>query len=146
MLRRTAILVTTLTLAGCAQVEAQGAPGPSFRPSTPESPPASSTPALPTLPIKSPPATTDRRPSNPPKGPTDTIKKTTWVVGTVTTGGNGPCYGLTTDDGVAYALHSTGGTTLTKGARMKVNTAVSRLKINCGPGKLVEMVAAQPLR
>src|SRR5690349_7245222 len=50
------------------------------------------------------------RPSGPPREPTDNDKPTGWIVGTVTAGGTGPCYGLVTDDGIKYALHSTAGT------------------------------------
>jgi hypothetical protein len=135
MMSRTAAGAATLALmsvtAGCAQNGAAGTGR-----TSPESAAASAPATLPTI---------DRRPSAPPLGPTDAIKKTTWVVGTVTTGGKGPCYGLVTDDGKQYALHTTDGTTLTKGTRVKVNTATSKLKIDCGPGKLVEMVAAVPV-
>jgi hypothetical protein len=81
-----------------------------------------------------------------PSGPSDQIKDTAWVVGTVTTGGSGPCYGLTTDDGTQYALHAADGTKLVKGVRMRVETRPALVRIDCGPGKLVEMTAAEPLR
>jgi hypothetical protein len=53
---------------------------------------------------------------------------------------------LVTDDGTQYALHATDGTKLVRGVRMRVNTRPSHLKINCGPGRLVEMIAAVPVR
>lgn len=96
--------------------------------------PASSLPAI------------DQRPSGPPRGPTDQRKATTWVVGTVTTGGSGPCYALVTDEGTEYALHATDGTELVRGVRMRIDTRPTQLKINCGPGRLVEMVAAERVR
>jgi hypothetical protein len=68
------------------------------------------------------------------------------VVGTPTIGGTGPCYGLETDEGTPYALYSTAGTNLTKGTRMRITTKAAKVKIYCGPGKLVEMTAAEPLR
>jgi hypothetical protein len=68
------------------------------------------------------------------------------VVGTITTGGTGPCYGLETDEGTQYALYSTAGTSLTRGTRVRINTRMAKVKIYCGPGKLVEMTAAEPLR
>jgi hypothetical protein len=158
MFRRTTILAVTLVVAGCAQGTAGSATTPPAGPAPSLSAPPSASSAPPTAASPSPgassrhvPATPsvpliDRRPSGPPRGPTDTIKKTSWVVGTVTVGGDGPCYRLVTDDGVKYALHATTGTTLTKGTRVEVNTAPSRLKIYCGPGKLVEMLAVKPLR
>jgi hypothetical protein len=85
-------------------------------------------------------------PSSPPKTPSDQIKPLGYVVGTVTAGGSGPCYELSTDDGTRYALHSSGGTNLVKGARMRVTIKPAVAKIACGPGKLVEMTAAEPLR
>jgi hypothetical protein len=85
-------------------------------------------------------------PTAPPNGPTDQNKPTGWIVGTVTAGGTGPCYGLETDEGVPYALHSTAGIRLDKGARVRVKATPSRLLIYCGPGKLLDMSAAEPLR
>ena len=117
------MLVTAL--AGCA-----GPPG---------DPAAASSP--PTRPIP-----TVSRPTGPPKNPTDQLKPTGWVVGTVTSGGSGPCYGLTTDEGTQYALYSTAGISLVKGARVRVRIKPAVVRIYCGPGKLVEMTAAEPLR
>jgi hypothetical protein len=85
-------------------------------------------------------------PSEPPKTPSDQIKPPGYVVGTVTAGGSGPCYELSTDDGTRYALHAADGTTLVKGARMRVTIKPALARIWCGPGKLVEMTAAEPLR
>jgi hypothetical protein len=110
-----------LSLAGCAHAA---------------QPPAAPASALPTI----------TRPTAPPRGPTDDIKDTDWVVGTVTTGGSGPCYGLTTDDGTQYALHGAAGVQLVRGARMRVQTRPALVRIYCGPGKLVEMTRAEPLR
>ena len=87
-----------------------------------------------------------KKPSTPPDDPTDRIKPTTSIVGTVTTGGTGPCYGLVTDEGKQYALHSTAGLTLTKGGRVQIKTQPARVRIYCGPGTLLELTAAEPLR
>jgi hypothetical protein len=84
--------------------------------------------------------------TGPPDMPTDLIKPPAYVVGTVTAGGSGPCYSLSTDDGTLYALHAADGTTLVKGARMRVTIKPALARIGCGPGKLVEMTAAEPLR
>jgi hypothetical protein len=85
-------------------------------------------------------------PSRPAQAANDKVKDPAWVVGTVTTGGAGPCYGLLADDGTQYALHSAAGTALTEGARMRVKTERAQVRIFCGQGKLVEMTAAEPLR
>jgi hypothetical protein len=84
--------------------------------------------------------------SRPPRTPSDQIKNPGYVVGTVTAGGSGPCYSLSTDDGTRYALHASSGTTLVKGARLRVTIKPAVAKIWCGPGRLVEMTAAEPLR
>ena len=55
-------------------------------------------------------------------------------------------YELSTDDGTRYALHASQGPTLVKGARMKIRIQPAVARIWCGPGKLVEMTAAEPLR
>jgi hypothetical protein len=83
---------------------------------------------------------------SPPDSPTDLRKPNPWIVGTVTAGGTGPCYGLETDEGVQYALHSTAGTRLDRGTRIRVKTTPARVRINCGPGKLLEMTVAEPVR
>jgi len=91
------------------------------------------------------PVPTVSRSTGTPDNPTDQLKPIGWVVGTVTSGGSGPCYGLTTDDGTQYALYSTAGTALVKGARVRVRIKPALVRIYCGPGKLVEMTATQPL-
>lgn len=120
-------LALILLLAGCAQSQSPSPSG-AAGPSAPE--------PLPTL----------TQPTAPPSDPTDRIKKTDVVVGTVTRGGTGPCYGLTTDDGRQYALYEAAGRELVKGTRMTVTTTPSRLRINCGEGTLVEITAIAPLR
>ena len=120
--KRTWALVAVLALSGCAGNSA-GSPAP---------PPTT----LPTL----------SRPSAPPKGPTDQIKDPSWLVGTVTTGGKGPCYALSTDDGVDYALYNADGKTLTRGTRIRIKTRTAMVRIYCGPGQLVEMTAVELVR
>jgi hypothetical protein len=85
-------------------------------------------------------------PSAPPNGFTDQNKPDGWIVGTVTAGGTGPCYGLETDEGVQYALYSTAGIRLDRGTRVRVKGTPSRLRIYCGPGKLLDMTVAEPVR
>ena len=159
MTRRLALCAATIALAaGCAAEPAEGPgfAGPGSSSSSAASPssvaPSSSSAAAPSSSV-APPSSADpsspaidRRPSGPPNGPTDQLKKTSWVVGTVTAGGSGPCYGLETDEGTQYALHATDGTTLVKGARMRIKTQTARVRIDCGPGRLVEMVAAEAVR
>jgi len=106
---------------------------------------ASSPPAY-TSPAYTSPAYTSPAASHPPRGFTDNDKPTGWIVGTVTAGGTGPCYGLVTDDGTRYALHSTAGARLDKGARVRVEGTPAKIRIDCGPGRLLEMTAAEPLR
>ncbi|WP_433373319.1 hypothetical protein ACQPZX_01630 [Actinoplanes sp. CA-142083] len=113
----------------------------------------SPSPALSSAPSSAPPSSASEpavprpfTPSGPPNGFTDQIKPNGWIVGTVTAGGTGPCYGLETDDGVQYALYSTAGIRLDKGTRVRVKATPSRLRIHCGPGKLLDMSAAEPLR
>jgi hypothetical protein len=142
-------------LAGCAD---NAVPVPAD--SSPSGPAASGTPtgspaptAAPTSPAGSPTAPglsstalpTPHRPGGPPKTPSDMFTGTA-VVGTVTAGGSGPCYGLVTDDGVEYALHSNAGTTLIRGTRIRIQTAPLNLKIDCGPGHLVSMTKSEPIR
>jgi hypothetical protein len=88
----------------------------------------------------SPDRTTPTPPRRPPSGlptePTDNLP-TDLVVGTVTAGGSGPCYGMTTDDGVQYALYGRDGVTLTEGDTIRVWIEPLMLQIFCGPGQHV---------
>jgi hypothetical protein len=126
-------------LAAMLAVLVSGCGGP--QPSSPAEAKSATPPVSPTL--ESLPTS---RPSGPPSEPTDNDKLTGWIVGTVTAGGAGPCYGLVTDDGVTYALHSTAGIRLEKGARVRVKGTPAKIRIHCGPGRLLEMTAAEPLR
>lgn len=123
------------------------APVPSAAPSSPPAPvptTESTTPAgtpptgkpLPTITL------TDK----PPKEPTDQQPSTGWVAGMVTRGGTGPCYGLIADDGQRYALYSTAGTELVQGSRVKVKLETTMLRIYCGPGTLMAMTDAEPVK
>ena len=141
------LITTATTLTGCgAGPERTAAPaGPypsqvSQIPSDPVPPPDSPTP---TNPAALPTAT---RATAPPNGPSDAIKKTNLVVGTVTRGGSGPCYGVQTDEGTQYALYSSKGQTMVRGTRVKVRTKPSKLKIDCGAGRFVEMTALELMR
>ncbi|WP_433299898.1 hypothetical protein ACQP2F_01525 [Actinoplanes sp. CA-030573] len=98
------------------------------------------------LPPVSPTSAAGSTDSHPPNDPSDLIKPRDYIVGTVTAGGTGPCYGLETDDGKQYALHSTAGIELTKGTRIKIKTQAARVRIDCGPGMLLELISAEPLR
>jgi hypothetical protein len=142
------VLVTTATMVtgcGAGPERTADAAGPyaskvSQSPTDPVPPPDGPSPtnpaALPTL----------TRATAPPDGPTDAIKKTDIVVGTVTRGGSGPCYGVQTDDGVQYALYSAKGESLVRGTRVKVRTKPTRLRIDCGAGTFVEMTALELMR
>jgi hypothetical protein len=107
---------------------------PSTRPSSPS---ATRRPSLPPVP-------TVTRPTAPPDNPTDQIKKTRLVVGIVTRGGSGPCFGVQTDDGTEYALYADMRLTLSRGQYVRLATKPSRLRINCGPGQFREITAVQP--
>ncbi|MEU8081150.1 hypothetical protein AB0B31_37575 [Catellatospora citrea] len=80
----------------------------------------------------------------PPKSPTDP-QPADWVVGRITRGGTGPCYGLVTDDEQRFALHSTAGTVLREGDLVRVQFARITPKIDCGPGFNVGIVKVQPV-
>ncbi|GLH94732.1 hypothetical protein [Phytohabitans aurantiacus] len=85
-------------------------------------------------PSTTPPPPTSSAPSKPPATPSDQRPKDI-VVGRVTRGGEGPCYGMVTDDGREYALYSTAGTKLAEGNTVKIRFEPLRLKIYCGPGE-----------
>ncbi|MFV2012411.1 MULTISPECIES: hypothetical protein [unclassified Micromonospora] len=140
--------VVLIAVAGCGGGPTSGAP----MPATPDAsqsgsdgaakptPTPTETPGLsrtepPTLP----------RPGTPPKTPSDLITGD-WLVGTVTRGGTGPCYGLVTDDGTEHALYGDDGTTLTQHTRIRVKVAPLRIRIHCGPGQHWQLIRTEVIR
>jgi hypothetical protein len=111
--------------AGCATEEANTPSSPAFSPS--------SVPSAPD-------------PSDPPREPGDKPPATGWVSGSVTRGGQGPCYGFTADDGTKYALYNADGLALTQGNRVKVHLETTMIRIYCGPGTLMAMTAAEAIK
>ena len=83
------------------------------------------------------------KPAGIPKTPTDNIPSPGWTEGTITRGGSGPCYGLVTFDGVAYAMYSDAGTALAKGDHIRAELTPAKLRIDCGAGIPVQMGAIQ---
>ena len=57
-----------------------------------------------------------------------------WVNAKVTRGGDGPCYGVTTDDGKAYAVYAEDAASLAKGTRIRARLTPGRTPVNCGSG------------
>ncbi|HET6530273.1 MAG TPA: hypothetical protein VFH03_06600 [Actinoplanes sp.] len=84
---------------------------------------------------------TMRPPAKPPKTPTDLVPHDV-AAGRVTRGGSGPCYGLTTDDGTEYALHSTAGISLVEGWYVRIRFAPRTTAVDCGPGRPVTLLEA----
>lgn len=106
---------------------------------------ATPTVAVPTSPVVPPPAgdstvpPVDPSTGQPPKTASDN-SESGWVVGTITTGGGGPCYPLETDDGVRYSLYGSAGM-LAQGQRVRVQTAVyTGTAAACGPGTKARIV------
>ncbi|MFY1697327.1 MULTISPECIES: hypothetical protein [unclassified Solwaraspora] len=108
-----------------------------------ETPTRSADPTGPPLSRTDPPVPT--RPGTPPSTPSDLITGD-WLVGTVTTGGTGPCYGLVTDDGVEHALYGDAGAPLVRHTRIRVKVEPLDVRISCGPGQSWRLVRAELLR
>jgi hypothetical protein len=124
MTRRTGlgVALAAALLSGCAGQQQGGAMPASSEDGT--RPPLSST-RLPTRP-----------PAKPPKTPTDLVP-TDLVIGRVTRGGSGPCYGVVDDDAVEYAVFSTAGVTLAEGATVRIRFDALKRAIDCGAGRRI---------
>ena len=85
-----------------------------------------------------------RNPAKPPKTPTDQVS-TDQVVGRVTRGGSGPCYGVVDDDGIEYAVFSTAGVTLAEGATVRIRYQQLKRAIDCGTGRRIHASAIEVL-
>ncbi|WP_197701254.1 hypothetical protein [Micromonospora coriariae] len=151
-------LALTLALTGCADTQdgdavsaeqspsaspSDGAQSPAPAPpaAAPASPPTDPTPSSPAgrparprtpLPTLSP-------PTGPPRNPTD-VRKANLVAGRINRGGDGPCYGLVTDDGRQYALHGTGMGSFAVGTVVRVTIGPADPAADCGPGTPASIV------
>ncbi|MGC4853710.1 hypothetical protein ACLQ24_09970 [Micromonospora sp. DT4] len=104
-------------------------------PSSPAGRPSRSQVPLPTL----------RPPTEPPRRPTDS-RKTNALAGRINRGGDGPCYGLVTDDGRQYALHGTGKGTFAVGTTVRVTIGpADPPAADCGPGIPATIVDISPV-
>ncbi|MET8083928.1 hypothetical protein [Micromonospora sp. NPDC005237] len=103
-------------------------------PSSPSGRPSRSRVPLPTL----------RPPTGPPRTPTD-ARKANVLAGRINRGGDGPCYGLVTDDGRQYALHGTGKGTFAVGTTVLVTIGPADPTADCGPGTPASIVDISPV-
>ncbi len=82
---------------------------------------------------------TSRPPPSPPPTPSGVVPPE-WIVGTVTKGGTGPCYGMRPDEGKLYALYGGGGVALEVCSKVRMRVEPLKLKIYCGPGQHVAIL------
>jgi hypothetical protein len=135
------VLAAVLAVVGCGVTREAGAmpspkvtsvpsPGPSGgSPSDPGQPSAESTaPPLSTTDLPT------MGPLKPPKSPTDLVP-TNMIAGRVIRGGSGPCYGVVTEDETEFAVYSTAGLSLRKGAHVRIRFESLKLRIDCGAGR-----------
>ncbi|GAB2613511.1 hypothetical protein Aab01nite_69740 [Paractinoplanes abujensis] len=57
------------------------------------------------------------------------------ITATVTKGGSGPCYGLTSEDGVAWSVYSKKPVPIAKGDRVQARITPGKTPVDCGSGK-----------
>ena len=86
-----------------------------------------------------------RRPSGIPKTPTDPKRTAGMIDGVITRGGDGPCFGLVTFDGVEYAIYAEDAPTLGKGVQIEAKVTPARLRIDCGSGTQVQAESVRVL-
>jgi len=142
----TAMLLTLTGLTACSAGSevAQGTSVPvppsgsvsTVTPGTPDPSPSGPYNSVPTGPAPS-------KPAGIPKTPTDIVRSPGWTEGTITRGGSGPCYGMVTFDGVAYAMYAAQGPELAKGDHIRAELKPAKLRIDCGEGIPVAMGAIQ---
>jgi hypothetical protein len=134
------LALSGVLLAGCASLpDGSATPGETSSRSVDQSQsPANPSGRAAIPPVSSTVPPSQRPPSRPPKTPTDVPPG--WIVGTVTKGGTGPCYGMETDEGKLYALYGGGGVALERGSKVRVRVEPLKLKIYCGPGLHVHIL------
>lgn len=119
-----AVIVAMTMLSGCGDEAADEADPPA----TPEASVTSSTPMSTT------PPPTQQSPMEPPSTPSDP-KPHDVVAGHVVRGGAGPCFGVVTDDGKLYAVHSPSTGELAVGTTVLVKIGPAVADVDCGPGE-----------
>jgi hypothetical protein len=118
----------------------ESAPGPLPTGSLPvETGVAPTTAAAPTAATAAPTTTRPRvtaTPSRPAAIPKPNIGslQNAWITATVTRGGSGPCYTLTSTDGVTYAAYSTQGIKLANGDKVRARITPGKTPVDCGKG------------
>ena len=65
-----------------------------------------------------------------PSGPTDQVGAV-WAEGVVTSGGSGPCYAMTTDDGTAVSMYTSEDLGLTEGERIRARVSPASFTTEC---------------
>lgn len=57
------------------------------------------------------------------------------ITATVTKGGSGPCYGLLSEDGVAWSVYSKKPVPITKGDHVQARITPGKTPVDCGSGR-----------
>jgi hypothetical protein len=150
-----ALALAPALLAGCSSnsPEAASTPGGvtpspattlSAPPADPPALPGSTTPARPkTAPPPTPNngATVHAVPGRP--VPPVAALRTGWITAKVTKGGLGPCFTLTSSDGVTYAAYSELGLQLSTGSSLRARIKPGKTPVNCGSGRAVRLEHVQ---
>ncbi|RKN48404.1 hypothetical protein [Micromonospora endolithica] len=79
-----------------------------------------------------------------PSRPTD-LRRVNALAGRITRGGDGPCYGLVTDDGREYALHGVGKGSFATGTWVQVTIGPADPAADCGSGTPATLVKIAPI-
>lgn len=95
--------------------------------------PTGGVPPSPTTPLTPPP------PTDPPEPPTD-LPTPRVLVGQISQGGNGPCYGLINDDGQEFALYGPDMGTFPTGTRVRATAGPLADSADCGTGRPVRLI------
>ncbi len=96
--------------------------------------PVDEPPSTSSTPLSTTPPPTQPSPAQPPSTPSDP-QPVDVVAGRVVRGGAGPCYGVQTDDGKLYAVHSASAGELAVGTTVLVKIGSAAADIYCGPGE-----------
>jgi hypothetical protein len=137
-----------MLIAGCGDGQPAAEPQPSRWATVAPATPSARATGVPPRDVATAPATSSApvlRRAAPPSDPTDAFTGKDVVVGLVTRGGPGPCFGVRTDDGTQYALYSGSPLTLTRGQYIRLRTQPSTLRIDCGPGRFRAITAVEPV-
>ncbi|GID30108.1 hypothetical protein [Paractinoplanes brasiliensis] len=137
-----ALVLVLLLVSGCSDDEPAAANGIVLPGSAPSAEPGATPPGAADNPVPAgQPADSEASPLPPPSRPAAIASpdlsalRVGSITATVTKGGGGPCYGLLSEDGVAWSVYSKKSVPIAKGDHVQARITPGKTPVDCGSGR-----------